>query len=94
MCGPDVRVTVWNENVHEKRAAITAQIYPLGMHGQIAASLNAAGGITARTATMDQPEHGLTQDILDKTDTLVWWAHVAHGQVDDAIVDRVHQRVL
>ena len=47
-----------------------------------------------RTATLDEPEHGLTEEVLDETDVLIWWGHKAHGEVDDAIVDRVQARVL
>jgi len=48
----------------------------------------------ARTATLDEPEHGLTDDVLAKTDVLTWWAHMAHGEVSDAVVERVRRRVL
>jgi len=88
------RVTVWNEYRHEKENAQIAGVYPDGIHGAIAAGLEEAGGFTVRTATLDEPEHGLTASVLAETDVLVWWGHKAHGAVDDAIVDRVHARVL
>lgn len=47
-----------------------------------------------RTATLDEPEHGLTDEVLDNTDVLIWWGHIAHDEVDDAVVAKVHQRVL
>jgi trehalose utilization protein len=89
-----IRVTVWNEFRHEKLHEAVAKVYPDGIHTVIAEALNADNGITARTATLDEPEHGLTEAVLAETDVLVWWAHMAHGDVGDAIVDRVHQRVL
>jgi trehalose utilization protein len=88
-----VRVTVWGENVHEQRDASVRAIYPDGMHTTIAQGL-ASDGVEARTATLDQPEHGLTTGVLDHTDVLVWWGHIAHADVDDAIVARVHDAVL
>lgn len=90
----DIRVTVWNEFLHEKKDKEVADIYPDGIHGAIAEGLNAIDGITAGTATLDQPEHGLSQDVVDNTDVMIWWGHMGHGQVEDAIVDRVHRRVL
>ena len=51
-------------------------------------------GYDARTATLDEPEHGLTQEVLDNTDVLFWWGHLAHDEVTDEIVNRVHERVL
>lgn len=88
-----LRVTVFGENRHEKRDAHVAKIYPEGMHEAIAAPLRAKG-FAVRTVTLDQPEHGLTQEVLDNTDVLTWWGHIAHGDVQDEIVERVHARVL
>jgi trehalose utilization protein len=89
-----IRVTVWNEFRHEKLHEAVKKVYPNGIHTVIAEALNAAGGIQARTATLDEPEHGLTEKVLAETDVLVWWGHMAHKDVQDAIVDRVHQRVM
>jgi trehalose utilization protein len=66
---------------------------PDGIHGAIADGLREAG-FDVRTATLDEPEHGLTNAVLAETDVLTWWGHVAHGEVDDVVVERVHQRVL
>ncbi len=88
------RVTVWNEYRHEKENEQIAGVYPDGIHGTIAAGLEESGGFTVRTATLDEPEHGLTDAVLADTDVLIWWGHKAHGAVDDAIVDRVQARVL
>jgi trehalose utilization protein len=87
------RVTIWNEYRHERQSEQIAKIYPDGMHVTIAAGL-AEHGLTARTATLDEPEHGLTEAVLAETDVLIWWGHKAHEEVDEAIVDRVHARVL
>jgi len=89
-----VRVTVWNECAHEKKNAAVAEIYPEGIHETIAQALNRAGNIAARCAWLDQPEHGLTDEVLADTDVLIWWGHTAHHRVEDRIVERVHGRVL
>jgi trehalose utilization protein len=89
-----IRVTVWNEYRHEKRNKQIAEIYPKGMHGAIAEHLSKQPGFQVRTATLDEPEHGLTEKVLAETDVLTWWGHTAHGEVKDEIVARVHQRVL
>lgn len=91
---PKLRVTVWGENVHEKKNKTVSELYPTGMHGCIADALRKDKAIEARTATLDQPEHGLTKDVLESTDVLTWWGHMAHGEVQDEIVDRVQERVL
>ncbi len=89
-----IRVTVWGENVHEKKSAAVQKVYPTGMHTAIAEFLNRDPELKAVTATLDQPEHGLTEERLAQTDVLTWWGHAAHGAVDDKIVDRVQRRVL
>jgi len=88
-----IRVTVWNEYRHEKQNAAIAEIYPQGIHGAIAGYLRGHGCIVT-TATLDEPSHGLTEHVLDNTDVLVWWGHMAHGEVSDEIVQRVHEHVL
>lgn len=87
------RVTVWNEFRHEKKGGEVAKVYPEGIHNTIAAGLKARG-LTVQTATLDDPEHGLTTEVLDNTDVLTWWGHMAHGEVSDEIVERVKERVL
>ncbi|MFL6555124.1 MAG: ThuA domain-containing protein [Bacillus sp. (in: firmicutes)] len=87
------KVTVWNENRHEQKNPVVRDIYPTGIHGAIAQFLQAEGIVT-RTATLDEPEHGLTDEVLAATDVLVWWGHLAHGEVKDEVVQKVQQRVL
>ena len=84
-----IRVTVWGENVHERKNAIVAGIYPNGMHATIADALNRDADVTATTVTLQDADHGLTPEKLAATDVLIWWGHAAHGDVQDAIVDRV-----
>ena len=88
------RVTIWNEHIHEQQDAQVARMYPTGIHGAIAAGIAPLAELAIRTATLAEPEHGLTQDVLDATDTLVWWGHVAHDQVSDTVADRVQRSVL
>lgn len=88
-----IRAVVWNEFIHEREDADVRAIYPDGIHATIAAALSADPAITAGTATMDQPDHGLSQARLDETDVLLWWGHKAHGNVSDEVVRRVQQRV-
>jgi trehalose utilization protein len=88
-----LRVTVWSEFRHEKTHEEVRKVYPDGMHTVIAKGLTDQG-YKVRTATLDEPEHGLTDAVLADTDVLTWWGHLAHGEVKDEIVERVHKRVL
>ncbi|MEQ4722287.1 ThuA domain-containing protein [Nonomuraea sp. B19D2] len=91
-----VNVTVWSEYYHEPREEAVRRIYPDGIHGAIAQGLTELLGdqVRVRTAVLDDPEHGLTDEVLAGTDVLTWWGHMAHEEVNDKIVERVRRRVL
>ena len=88
-----IKVTIWNEFRHEKSNAEIGAIYPEGMHKAIGKGI-AADDLEIRYATLDEPEHGLTDEVINSTDVMIWWGHCAHGEVRDDIVAKVHKRVL
>lgn len=97
MTASPLRVLVWNENIHETRGDEKALAnYPDGIHTAIADGLRRHLGADAEvgTATLQEDEHGLPQNVVDRTDVLLWWGHAGHDLVDDAVVDRVHRAVL
>jgi trehalose utilization protein len=83
-----IHVTVWNENRHEQIHDEVKKLYPEGMHHAIGNYLKAQG-FSVGTATFDEVDHGLTEDVLEKTSVLTWWGHLLHNDVDDNIVERV-----
>lgn len=89
-----VRVTVWNEGRHEKQDEAIRKVYPEGIHGAIADFLSKNEDITVSAATLDDPENGLSKETLAKTDVLIWWGHMAHGEVPDEAAARVQEAVL
>ena len=88
-----IRTVVWGENIHEQINKLVARLYPEGMHNTIAKAINAHPDISATTATLQEPEHGLSEARLAETDVLIWWGHRDHGAVDDEVVERVARRV-
>lgn len=84
-----IRVTVWNEFKHEREYEAIQKIYPEGIHGCIAAFLGEEADMKIRTATFDQPQHGLTEEVLKDTDVLIIWSH----ELQDAFLDEVAERV-
>lgn len=92
-----IKVTVWNEGLHEQTNDAVKAVYPSGIHQVIAdglRELSGPGELSVRTATLEEPEHGLTQEVLEQTDVLLWWGHRAHDKVEDAVVERAQKRVL
>ena len=91
-----IRVLVWGENRHEQIEEKVRAIYPTGMHTTIKEGIeeNLGSAAVVATTTLDEPEHGLTEEVLGATDVLVWWGHAAHEEVADEVVERVHRHVL
>lgn len=87
-----LNVTIWNENRHEQQNEEVRKVYPNGIHGAISDFLKDVHNV--KTATLDEAEHGLTEEVLNSTDVLLWWGHIAHEEVSDEVVERIHQRVL
>ena len=87
-----INVTVWNENYHEKTDERMQSIYPAGIHGAIKDFLQ-CDGISVKIATLDMPDQGLSDEVLDSTDVLIWWGHVRHSDVSDETVLKIRDRV-
>jgi len=88
-----MNVLIWNEFRHEKQDEEVAKIYPEGIHGALKEFLQ-TDDINVDTATLDEENHGITDEKLAKTDVMLWWGHLAHHEVADEIVEKVQQRVL
>jgi len=89
-----IRVTIWNEFRHEKKNPKVAKIYPNGMHEAIASHLRKNKEFEVRTATLDEPDHGITDEVISNTDVLTWWGHLHHAEAADLVVERIYNRVL
>ena len=87
-----INVTIWNEFRHEKQNEGIKAIYPEGLHAAIARGI-AADDLNIRLASLDEPEHGLTDEVIQSTDVLIWWGHCAHAEVRDDIVAKVLKRI-
>ena len=83
-----LRITVWNENLHEKTDPRVAEIHPNGIHGTVAEALREGTDYEVRTATLDDPDCGLTEEVLAQTDVLFWWGHMGHHLVPVEVIAR------
>ena len=88
-----IRVTVWNEFRHEKTDDDVKKLYPNGIHATIKEFLDKNDDMEVRLAALDDPDQGLPDDVLNNTDVLLWWGHLAHGEVNDELVERIRRRV-
>lgn len=88
-----IKVTIWNEGRHEKKSAAVQALYPNGIHGAIAEFLSKCDDLEIRTATLDDPDCGLPDEVLNDTDVLLWWGHMHHNDVPDELASKVRTRV-
>lgn len=89
-----IKVTVWNEYFHERERESVKKVYPAGIHSAIKEKLSVYDDLEITVATMDMPQHGLTDEVLQNTDVLIWWGHAKHADVADEVVAKVKERVL
>ena len=83
-----IKVTVWNEGRHEKSNEKVRAIYPEGIHGAVKAFLEKNEDMIVRAVTLDDPDNGLPDELLNDTDVLMWWGHMAHGAVPDELAEK------
>ncbi|MCY2968657.1 MAG: ThuA domain-containing protein [Planctomycetota bacterium] len=85
---PKIRVVVWDEQQPQQK-----QAYENFLGNAIAAHLEKQPGLRVVSANLQQPEHGLSTDLLDNTDVLIWWGHVRQQEIPlekaKAIVERI-----
>jgi trehalose utilization protein len=90
-----LRVTIWNEYLHELQHDAVRAIYPEGIHGALRRIVEErCEGATVRTATLRERDHGLSDELLAQTDVMFWWGHKAHAEVSDGWAAKVHGAVL
>ncbi len=87
-----IRVTIWNEFTHEKTNDYVKSIYPCGLHATIKEAIECED-VVVTLAALDDPDQGLPDEVLNNTDVLMWWGHMRHHEVDDALVSRIVDRV-
>ena len=84
-----IKVTVWNEFRHEKTKENVKALYPNGLHAVVKEFLEQQDDLEVRLAALDDPEHGLPDEVLNDTDVLIWWGHMAHKEVSDELVKKI-----
>lgn len=89
---PKIRVTVWDEFRYKEKHNAMA-VYPRGLHSAVGGFLSENGDMDVTLATLDDPDQGIPDSLLEKTDVLIWWGHTAHKEVDDRLVNKIQTRV-
>jgi trehalose utilization protein len=88
------KVVVWSEgtaNVDPKSKVV----YPDDINSAIAEGLKPleTDGWEVAKASFGEPDQGISDELLNSTDVLIWWGHKKHGEVKDELVDKINTRV-
>ena len=82
-----IRVLIWNEFRHEQTDERVKAIYPNGIHQAIADFLGKDEELEIKTATLQDENCGITDEVLANTDVLLWWGHVARQSVSEEVAE-------
>lgn len=88
-----IRVTVWNEYKHERELEEIREVYPQGIHECIRSFLEQEEDFQVRTAVFSMEEHGLTREVLENTDVLIFWSHGLQEEFSQEVAARVQDCV-
>ncbi len=82
-----IQVMAWSERSEP------VDVYPRGINGAIQELLKTDRQTTVTIANLLDPEQGLSEAALAKTDVLVWFGHRSHGAVSVERVERVVRHI-
>ncbi len=77
----NLRVTIWNEFVHERQNAAVARICPRGLHQTLADALHQQEALRVRTATLDESEMYGEPFAIPTPDDLIFISWFEGGEV-------------
>jgi len=88
------RVVVWSEGTASVDPE-AKKVYPNDINFAIAEGLKPleAQGWEIVSASLNDPDQGISDERLNNTDILIWWGHKKHGEVKDALVEKIATRV-
>ena len=86
------RVVVWSEGTASKDEG-SKKVYPEDINTAVAEGLKPLADWEIITASLDDPDQGLSEERLQGTAVLIWWGHKRHGDVKRELVNRINTRV-
>ena len=69
------------------------EVYPKGLMGTLAEALAADEELEITQTTLFDKDFGLSDELLAKTDVLVWWSHILQNAVPDELAFKIVERV-
>ncbi|MCL2816505.1 MAG: ThuA domain-containing protein [Oscillospiraceae bacterium] len=88
-----IKVTVWSESLPESQPH-AVKSYPNDINTAIAEFLKNDPALDVTVSSLSMDECGLSQNLIDNTDVLVWWSHLYHSQLTDEAAERIVTAIL
>jgi trehalose utilization protein len=87
-------VVVWSEGTANVDAA-SKKVYPDDINTAIAEGLKPLESKDWEIvkASLNDPDQGLSDELLNRTYVLIWWGHKKHKDVKDELVSKIESRV-
>ena len=83
-----IKVVVWDE-----RQPAQKQAYDDFLGNRIADHLRSEPGLSVRSVGLDDPEHGLSSDVLGDARVLIWWGHVRQREIAPEMGKKIVERI-
>ncbi len=83
-----IRVVVWDEQQPAQQ-----KVYPNFIGNQIASHLKKNAALAVHSANLNEPHQGITDELLNQTDVLIWWGHVRQDDFPQEMADKIVERV-
>ncbi|MBP0989893.1 MAG: ThuA domain-containing protein, partial [Oscillospiraceae bacterium] len=88
-----MNIVIYNEYRHERTEPACAEVYPNGIHAVLADFLKKGIDCNIKTFCIDDVNEKMTDEVLNDTDVILWWGHMAHNEVTDETAKRVADHV-
>ena len=85
---PQIEVLVWDEQQPKQKA-----VYPNFLGNQIADHLRHNASLSVTSVNLDDPDQGLSEEMLENAEVIIWWGHVRHSEISTAKSRRLIERV-
>jgi trehalose utilization protein len=83
-----IRVVVWDEQQPQQK-----QAYDNFLGNAIADHLKTRPGLTVKSVRLADEQQGLSDEVLDHCDVLVWWGHVRNAEVTPETGKKIAERI-
>lgn len=82
----------FSEYTAEKSREILS-VYPEGLMAPLVRALQQDPEMEVTYTTLYDSDFGLSEELLDQTDVLVWWAHISHDAIPDWLSRKIVERI-